>query len=62
MYTSDELSTDPVFAALILILGANNLALDGSDPEGDRLRANRRVGQAVQFISMLPYTFAMEGR
>jgi len=62
VYTSEELTTDPVLAALVLILGANTLALDGADPEGARLKANQRVGQAVQFITMLPYTFALEGR
>ena len=62
VYSTLELTTDPVLMALITILAADVVALDGADPDGDRLVANQRVGQAVQFISMLPYTFALEGR
>ena len=51
-----------VSKTILLAQAGDDLLLDDGDPDGDRLTANKRVGQAVQFISMLPYTFAVEGR
>lgn len=61
-FSTDELSNDSDLSALLASLGAETIALGSTDIKGDREEANARVGQAVQFIAMLPYTFAVEGQ
>lgn len=61
-FSTDELNNDPGLVALLATLGARSIALSSSDVKGDRAQANARVGQAVQFIAMLPYTFVVEGQ
>ena len=62
VYSSLELGTDPDLSSLVTQLGGETIALDDLDFDGVRREANRRVGQAAQFISMLPYTFVLEGK
>ena len=62
VFSSNELTTDSELIALISQLGAETIALDDIDLDGVRRIANLRVGQAAQFIGMLPYTFVLEGK
>ena len=61
-FTTVDLTDDVDLAALLATLGAETLPLGSTDIKGVRREANARVGQAVQFIAMLPYTFAVEGQ
>ncbi len=61
-FTSNELTGNIDLADLLASLGAETLALGSTDIKGDRRDANTYVGQAVQFIAMLPYTFVVEGQ
>ena len=62
VFSSDALTTEPALAALISQLSAETIALDSVDVDNVRRIANRRVGQAAQFIAMLPYSFVLEGK
>ncbi len=61
-YSSDALVNDPGASALLATLAAEHVDLGSTDIKDTRRLANERVGQAVQFIAMLPYTFAVEGQ
>jgi hypothetical protein len=61
-FTSDELNNVTSLANLLAQLGQETLPLASTDIKGARKTANARVGQAVQFIAMLPYTFVVEGQ
>jgi len=55
VYTSDEIINDPVVSA---VDEANAAGL----MDFSTVTANRRVGMAINFITMTPYAFAMEGQ
>jgi len=59
-YSLDELSQEPI-NGYIKAIGTVNLPLD-SDIETIRREVNRRIGLAVNFISITPFMFAMEGK
>lgn len=61
-FTSEELTNDVGLSALLATLGAETMALGSADVKDERREANARVGQAVQFIAMLPYSFVVEGQ
>lgn len=60
-YSSAQLLGDARLTALLVSLAARPVALDGIDP-AIRSEANRRMTLAAQFIAMMPYSFALEGR
>ncbi len=55
-----ELVDSSAFKLLVDALGETGLALDSND-ETERRSANRRVGQAINFILALPFNFASGG-
>ena len=59
--TLNELETDAAVIAVVDALGAQALALDSGD-QNERMAANERVGQAVNFIASTPFMLAQEGR
>lgn len=59
MYGSEELTNDPALQALIDTIANETLPLNDTEPDA-RLSANEHIGLAVNFISMMPYTFALE--
>ena len=59
--TLAELQSDSSVIATVDALAAQLMDLDSSDAD-DRLRANERVGQAVNFIVSTPFMLAQEGR
>ena len=59
--TLAELENDPVVLAAVDALGTQVMALE-SAVENDRLKANERVGQTVNFIVSTPFMLAQEGR
>ena len=61
-YSSLELTGDADLVDVMAALAAETMALDDSNVTGTRRTANRRVSYAANFIAMLPYTFAMEGK
>ena len=56
-----DLETDQYLIDLMSQLGESVIHLDSQD-ESTRIAANRRVGQATNFITATPYIFAQEGR
>ena len=61
-YSSLELTVDTDLIEVIDTLAAETIALDDSNVTFTRRFANQRVNYAANFIAMLPYTFAMEGK
>lgn len=59
--TSREVETEPALIALVDNLATQTLALNSADSD-ERLRANERIGQAINFIVGTPYIFVQEGR
>ena len=59
-YTIEQLMAEPLASQI----SANENATMGlnSDDSTTRIQANRRVGLAINFISMTPFTFAVEGK
>jgi hypothetical protein len=55
VYTSDEILNDPVVSAVDHANAAQLM-------DFSTVTANRRVGMAINFITMTPYAFAMEGQ
>ena len=60
VYTSDELEGLQL-AALVDDLGNETMSLDSANSD-DRLEANERLGQAINFITGTPFVFVQEGR
>ena len=60
VFSTQDLKSEPLASGLKTLEGSL-MDLDSDDP-ALRSQANRRVGLAVSFISMTPFTFAMEGR
>ena len=56
-----EVQSDPALAALSSDLARQAIALENTDSI-QRLKANERVGQAINFIVGTPYMFADQGR
>ena len=60
VFTEQDLQSEPLASAL-QFLETQRLPLNSKDLD-ERRWANYRIGLAVSFISVTPYTFAMEGR
>jgi hypothetical protein len=58
-YSSDDLSSGAV-AAKLKALETETIALNSTNPQ-TRREANRRVGMAINFITMTPFMFASKG-
>jgi hypothetical protein len=61
VYTVTELTTNSALVTSVNALGSGVVDL-GSTNATTRAEANRRVGQAINFIIATPYMFAQEGR
>lgn len=59
-YSSEQLQQSP-YIDLINYLGNLTMQLDSADA-AERREANRRVGMAINFITVTPFIFAMEGK
>jgi hypothetical protein len=60
VYTAEQLNSEPLASHI----NANEntiMGLNSADPV-TREQANRQVGLAVNFITMTPFMFAVEGR
>ena len=61
-WSSAELSENPAHIAVMNTLASETMELGNSDISGVRRTANSRMNYAANFIAMLPYTFALEGK
>jgi len=61
VFSSAEISGDAALQTALENWGRSTLALGGPDSEARRT-ANQRVGQAINFMAAIPYTFAQEGQ
>jgi hypothetical protein len=61
-YSSEQLTTDPDLVAVIDGLAAETMLLDSPNITSTRRYENQYMSRAAQFIAMLPYTFALEGK
>lgn len=61
-YSSMELESDTGLVAVMDDLTTETLPLDDTNITSTRRTANRRVNYAANYIAMLPYTFALEGK
>jgi hypothetical protein len=61
-WSSAELSENPAHIAVMNTLASETMELSNSDISGVRRTANSRMNYAANFIAMLPYTFALEGK
>jgi hypothetical protein len=60
IYNTNDLASDPALS--VNQTNAGSIMSLQSGDTGTRRDANRRVGMAVNFITMTPYAFAMEGQ
>ena len=58
--TADDIETDPVISATVNSLSQQFVLLDSTD-SAERVRANQRIGQAINFIIGSPFLFVDEG-
>ena len=61
-YSSNDLTSDARLVAVMNGLAAETMDLASPDITTTRRGENNRVSFAANFISMLPYTFALEGK
>lgn len=59
--TAAEVQSDPVVSAAVNELAQRTMTLD-STTSSQRIKANQRIGQAINFIVGTPFMFAEEGR